>query len=400
MRLVDQPFSLGHLPYGIVDFEGATHLAVRLHDSAISLESLRRAGLLSRLPLTSRETVADSLNPLLALPRQAHLDLRKRCGELLQAKEHEKIEGAVLELTPYPEDDARVRNPLQAGDYVDFYCSRHHAYRVGCLFRSPAEALPEQYFHLPIGYHGRSSTLRVSGEPVTRPQGITSGPAFGPSQRLDYELEVAFVLRGCERPVDPDQAADLLFGLLLLNDWSARDIQAYEYKPLGPFLGKSFATSVAAWVTPWDAVQEWRRPNRDSDHPVLPHLQESQPHHLDIPLWAHLSGPQAEGEICHTSLRHLAWSAAQMVAHLTSNGTVIRAGDVIATGTVSGPEEEEAGCLLERTDGGKRPLRVGPGERRFLQDDDTVTLLGGHTGVGLAPCRARVVSMTGASPRC
>lgn len=389
MRLVDRPFSLAHLPYGIVDFgEPAPHLAVRLDDTAISLAVLRRAGLLPEL--AAAQTEARSLNPFLSLPRARHLELRQRLSQLLASQEQHGARGATLPLRPYPEDDERVLNPIDAGDYVDFYCSRHHAFRVGCLFRSPEEALPEQYFHLPIGYHGRSSTLQVSGRPVRRPKGITAGPSFGPSQRLDYELEMAYLLRACDHPVRPDQAAELIFGVVLLNDWSARDIQAYEYRPLGPFLGKSFATSLGAWVTPWEALEPWRQANTDSEHPVLEHLAESGQHHRDLPLWAHLECDEGEAELCATNLRHLAWSPAQMLAHLTSNGTLIRAGDLIASGTVSGPETGAEACLLERTDGGKTPFPLARGERRFLHDGDTLTLLGGHPGVGLAPCRARL----------
>lgn len=389
MRLVEHPFSLRHLPYGIVNFGEATpHLAVRLDDTAISLAVLRRAGLLPEL--TAYETDAASLNPLLLLDPINHLELRERLGQLLEREEHLEARGATLALRPYPEDDANVLNPINAGDYVDFYCSRHHAFRVGCLFRSPQEALPEQYFHLPIGYHGRSSTIQVSGRPVFRPKGITAGPAFGPSARLDYELEMAYLLRPCDHPVSPDEAANLIFGVVLLNDWSARDIQSYEYRPLGPFLGKSFATSVGAWVTPWQALEPWRQSNTDSNHPVLPHLIEQGRHHLELPLWAHLESEDGNAEVCATNLRHLAWSPAQMLAHLSSNGTLIRAGDLIASGTVSGPETGAEACLLERTDGGKRPFQLARGERRFLHDGDTLTLLGGQAGVGLAPCRARI----------
>ena len=393
MRLVDQPFSLQHLPYGIVNFPDGTHLCVRLENQAISLESLRQANFLDGLPLEERHTKTATLNPFLELPKAIHLAVRQRLQKLLSDNIHRDLSHAVRPLAPYPYDDIHVLNPISAGDYVDFYCSRHHAYRVGCLFRGPENALPEQYFDLPIGYHGRSGNIIVSGQNFSRPQGITSGPSFGPSQRLDYELEVGFLLRPSDEPKTPDQAAELLFGIVLLNDWSARDIQAFEYRPLGPFLGKSFATSVGAWVTPWEALQPWVQNNTDSDHTVLPHLQETGQHHIDFPLHAHLEGEDGQAEICATNLKHLAWSAAQMVAHLSSNGSRIRPGDLIATGTISGPETGAEGCLLERTDGGKQPLALDrPGaERRFLKDGDTVTLLGGHLGVGLAPCRAQLL---------
>ena len=398
MKLIEQPFSLQHLPYGVVNFGRSNHLAVRWEDRAISVDRLREAHLLKPLQLGVEHTRCDSLNPLLTLDRETQLTLRKLLTILLGRGDHLNVDGAILELEPYPHDDPRVKNPVSAGDFVDFYCSRHHAYRVGCLFRGPENALPEQYFHLPIGYHGRSSTIIESGRPVKRPQGILptqvmESPQYAPTQRLDYELEVAFLLRPCDRPLPPDEAVNLIFGVVLLNDWSARDIQSFEYRPLGPFLGKSFATSVGAWVTPWEALSSWLTPNNDSQHPVLPHLSEQNPHHLDCPLWAHLNTESdGEAELCQTNLSHLAWSAAQMVAHLTSNGTIIRAGDLIATGTVSGPAEGSEACLLERTENGKQPLKLSKEgrTRAFLQDGDTVTLAGGHPGVGLAPCRAIV----------
>lgn len=388
MTLIDDPFSLNHLPYGIVTFTGDTHLAIRLKDEAISLEVLREYGLLNLPELTQAVTRTTSLNPLINLPPSTLSHLRDQLGRALSQKIPPQ---ARCRLAPYPQDDKQVLSPILPGDYVDFYASQHHAFRVGCLFRGPDQALPSQYFDLPIGYHGRTSTLLVSGTPIKRPQGITAGPCFGPTRQLDYELEVAFLLHPCSQPVTPDDAAKLLFGMTLLNDWSARDIQAYEYRPLGPFLGKSFATSIGAWVTPIQAFSRYLTHNKDSNHPVLPHLQEKAPHHLDIPLWANLDIGSASTTLCKTSLRHLAWSAAQMVAHLTSNGTIIRPGDLIATGTISGPQTGSQACLLERTSAGKHPFAVGASTRTFLEDGDTITLLGGYPGLGLAPCRGQII---------
>ncbi len=370
------------------------HLCVRLDNYAVSLDVLRRAHLLKEIKLSEEITRTDTLNSLLTLPREQLQRLRERLSELLGRGEHLNVEGAIRELSPYPQDDPSVKNPLCPRDFVDFYCSRHHAHRVGCLFRGPENALPEQYFHLPIGYHGRSSTVVVSGANIERPQGIVGAdsPQFQPTARLDYELEVGFVLRGHRGRLTPDKAWDLIFGVVLVNDWSARDIQAFEYKPLGPFLGKSFATSIGAWITPLEALSDWRGPNLDSQHPVLPHLAEANHNHLDLPLSATLLTERgAQTELCSSNLKHLAWSAAQMVAHLSSNGTVISAGDLIATGTVSGPEKGARACLLERSEGGKKPLTVGSEERIYLADGDTVTLLGGHPGIGLAPCRGTVI---------
>lgn len=390
------PFSIQHLPYGVVQFGTKPHVCVRLDDQAISLDTLRREHLLKPLRLDSAVTIAENLNPLLSLPPDDLKILRERLSALLARGEHHPLKGGVRSLAPYPADDPQCLNPLRPTDFVDFYCSRHHAHRVGCLFRGPENALPEQYFHLPIGYHGRSSTIFRSDTDIPRPSGIVSGdpPLFTPSKRLDYELEVGFVLRGHRGRLSPEEAWDLLFGVVLLNDWSARDIQAFEYKPLGPFLGKSFATSIGAWVTPLEALAPWRRPNGDSHHSVLPHLRESGEHHLDLPLEAYLTTQDGqEALICSSNLKNLAWSAAQMVSHLSSNGSIISPGDLIATGTISGPDKGAEACLLERSEGGKVPLSIGSASRTFLEDGDRVTLLGGHTGVALAPCRGTITAV-------
>lgn len=394
MKLIENPFSLLHLPFGVVNFGETPHVCVRLDDYAISLDMLRRKHLFKTLALEERHTRTDSLHPLLEMSHDELNTLREALVQILGRGDHLNVAGCMKTLEPYPEEDPKVRIPIQPRDFVDFYCSRHHAHRVGCLFRGPENALPEQYFDLPIGYHGRSSTIFGSGTPVARPQGIVKGdsPSLKPSERLDYELEVGFVLRGHRGPLSPDEAWDLIFGVVLVNDWSARDIQSFEYKPLGPFLGKSFATTIANWVTPIAALTDWCCPNEDSQHEVLPHLSESEHHHLDLPLTATLlTQAREEVEICSTNLKNLAWSAAQMVSHLSSNGTILSPGDLIATGTVSGPEQGSRACLLELTDGGKTPFVSGSVSRTFLQDGDAVVLLGGHQDLGLAPCRGQIL---------
>lgn len=392
---IQNPFSIDHLPYGVVNFGNDTpHLCVRFQDLAISLEVLRRQGDLTPDCLTQSVTLCRNIGPFLKLSTADHAQVRSLLQKAISDGDHSRIEGSFLELAPYPDDDGRVLCPVQPRDFVDFYSSRHHAFRVGCLFRGPENALPEQYFHLPIGYHGRSSTIVPSGREIARPSGIVRGepPKFQPSDRLDYELEVGFVLKGQQGRLSPEKAWEKIFGVVLVNDWSARDIQAFEYRPLGPFLGKSFATSVGCWVTPLEALRNYIAPNLDSDHSVLPHLSESQPHHIDLPLSATLTSASGESEvICRTNLKNLAWSAAQMVAHISSNGTIISAGDLIATGTVSGPENDARACLLELTEGGKTSLALGAEQRTFLLDGDTLTIQGGHEGLGLAPCRGRIV---------
>jgi fumarylacetoacetase len=305
--------------------------------------------------------------------------------------------------------------PVHAGDYTDFYASIHHATNVGRLFRPDQPLLPN-YKHVPIGYHGRASSLVVSGTPVRRPWGQSKAedadaPAFAPSKVLDYEVEAGLVIgRGnaLGTPIPIRYAEDHLFGLCLLNDWSARDIQKWEYQPLGPFLAKSFATSLSPWVVTWEALAPFRvspaaRPVGDPD--PLPYL-EADPGHpgaVDLTLEMSLQTPsrRAQGlspvRLSRSRARDLYWTPGQLVAHHASNGCNLGAGDVLGTGTISGPEDGNRGCLLEMTRGGKEPVELPNGEtRRFLQDGDEVILTGhceaaGFARIGLGECRGTVL---------
>jgi fumarylacetoacetase len=272
-------------------------------------------------------------------------------------------------------------------DYVDFYASEHHATNVGKIFRPDNAALPPNWKHLPIGYHGRSGTVVVSGTDVVRPTGQRKGPTdpapvFGPSIRLDIEAELGFVLGGATplgSRVCVDDAPDHLFGLVILNDWSARDVQAWEYVPLGPFLGKSFATSVSAWVTPLDALEPARvsLPGQ-TDPPVLPYL-EGRARGIDVHLEVSLNGTV----VSRPEYSTMYWSPEQMLAHLTVNGASLRDGDLFGSGTVSGPEKDSRGSLLELTWNGTEPLTLSDGSTRgFLEDGDTVTMTAWAPGHG------------------
>jgi fumarylacetoacetase len=272
---------------------------------------------------------------------------------------------------------AELGMPFEVADYVDFYSSLDHATNLGRMFRPDAEPLLPNWRHLPVGYHGRSGTVVPSGTPVRRPVG--QRPEFGPSARLDIELEAGFVIGTPSQmgePVPVERALGHVFGMVLVNDWSARDIQAWEYQPLGPFLGKSFATSVSHWMVPLDELADRRVPREPQDPEPLPYLAE-EPWAYDIALKVELNGT----EIATSNTRHLYWSIAQQIAHLTVNGASLRTGDLLATGTISGPEREERGSLIELSWNGQEPIELADGSTRtFLEDGDEVVLGGDPLG--------------------
>jgi fumarylacetoacetase len=270
----------------------------------------------------------------------------------------------------------RLHLPFEVADYVDFYSSREHAENMGRLFRPDADPLPPNWLHLPIGYHGRSGTVVVSGTPIVRPKGQLKPPdeppVYAPTRRLDIELELGFVIGTPSRlgqPVPTTDALDHVFGAVLVNDWSARDIQGWEYQPLGPFLGKSFATSVSPWVVPVDELT--RTPAEPQDPPPLAYLSVPENWAFDIDLEVRLNGRT----ISRTNARHLYWNVEQQVAHLTANGASLRTGDLLATGTISGPTHDSVGSLIELTRNGAEPIELANGETRtFLEDGDEVIL--------------------------
>jgi fumarylacetoacetase len=310
---------------------------------------------------------AQSLNPLMARGPAAWAEAAGRARELLDRGDH------VLPLA-----DLETHLPFTVADYVDFYSSREHATNLGRLFRPDAEPLLPNWLHLPVGYHGRAGTIVPSGTPIVRPSGQTKAPdapepSFGPSRRLDVELELGFVVgvpSRLGRPVPLADALDHVFGVVLVNDWSARDVQAWEYQPLGPFLGKSFATSISVWVVPLSELESRRVALPPQDPEPLPYLR-GDPWAYDLALELELNGEV----VSRTSARHLYWSVEQQVAHVTVNGASLRTGDLLAAGTISGPGRHERGSLIELTWNGAEPLRLADGsERTFLEDGDEVVL--------------------------
>ena len=381
-------FPIQNLPFATFDGGAGAHVGVAIGDRVLDV---------------TKALQIPTLLGVMAMPKSARVDLRQQIQHLL-VRRMPGIDTCLL-----PMSEVELLLPCEIGDYTDFYASIHHATNVGSMFR-PDNPLMPNYKWLPVGYHGRASSIVVSGTPVRRPWGQTSEraggpPAFIPTRRLDYELEVGAFLGPGNRqsePIPAPQAADHLFGVCLLNDWSARDIQAWEYQPLGPFLSKSFATSISPWVVTMEALEPFRRvpqPRPPSDPQPLPHLGAGKDDAYDITLEVWLRSARM-AEAVRVSRSHFAalyWTLSQMVAHHASNGCPLRPGDLIGSGTVSGAEKENRGCLLELTWRGSEPLELPNGEiRKFLEDGDEVTLRGwceapGFRRIGLGESSGKVL---------
>ncbi len=413
---VGSDFPLQNLPFCAFETSPAeeVHLGAGIGDFVLDLHATASAGLFDHLGAEVRSAcTGPHLNPLMQCGRAANSLLRHSIMRLLR-EDADAAHRSRIESFLYPQTGTAFRLPVQVGDYSDFYASVHHATNVGRLFRPDQPLLPNYKF-IPIGYHGRASSLVVSETAITRPRGQTQSasdghPSFGPTKQLDYEIEVgAYIGAGntLGQPISIDSAEQHLFGISLLNDWSARDIQAWEYQPLGPFLGKSFATSLSPWVVSMEALAPFRvpiAPRPAGDPAPLPYLRSpaTSPGALDITLEVHLS----TAAMCQASvppvllsssnLRDLYWSFAQMLTHHTSNGCNLRTGDLLASGTVSGPSDRSLGSLLEITRRGSHPLRLPGGELRgFLEEGDQVILRGfcerpGVPRIGLGECRGIV----------
>jgi fumarylacetoacetase len=385
----DGPYGLAHLPYGVFSTakDPAPRIGVRIGDQVLDLRALATGTFF--LPWIRPAFHEQGLGGFMAMGPAAWRLVRHQLTELLADRRHADQSATLL--TPVAK--TRMHLPFNVADYVDFYASEEHAANLGRLFRPDSEPLLPNWKHLPVGYHGRAGTVVPSGTPITRPRGQRKSKdglvEFGPSARLDIETEVGFVVGvGTElgTPVSPDAFAEHVFGAVLVNDWSARDIQAWEYVPLGPFLGKSFATSIGHWVTPLDALAAATTAAPEQDPAPLGYLQETRRYAYDLTMSVRWNGT----EVSRPPYRGMYWTPAQMLAHMTVNGASLRTGDLFASGTVSGPEPGQRGSFLELTWGGKDPVVLGGGETRaFLEDGDTVEITatapaaGGGT-IGLA----------------
>jgi fumarylacetoacetase len=399
-------FPIQNLPFGAFR---PGHIGVGIGNQILDLQ---------RCPLpieTAQACSSKSLNQLLALTPVHWSELRLWLSRALRAdatdwKENRSLLSEVL----VPMKDAEMLVPAEIGDYTDFYASIDHATNVGRLFRPDHPLLPN-YKYLPIAYHGRASSIVISGTAIRRPLGQTktaavNTPAFGPTQSLDYELEVGFFIGGQNNlgePVPIESAESRIFGLCLLNDWSARDIQSWEYQPLGPFLAKSFATSISPWVVTLEALTPFRAAayQRSSTLPHLESGENSEQGAIDLTLEVLIRSKQKCAPLSRTNAKNLYWTMAQMVTHHASNGCNLRPGDLLATGTISGPGDDEHGCLLELTRNGAEPIRLPDGETRsFLEDDDEIILRGycereGFVKIGFGECRGTISAASAARQR-
>ncbi len=392
------PFPATNLPYGVFSHDGELpRVGVALGDQVLDLAPLAAAEGLDG----GHAFEAPSLNPFLAMGRPAWAAVRSWLVELLEHEGYREL----VESHLVPQDEVQLHLPFEVADYVDFYSSEHHAENVGRIFRPDGDALTPNWKHLPIGYHGRAGTVVVSGTDVVRPSGQrrppdADGPTYGPSVRLDIEAEVGFVVgvpspQGTQVPVGDFRQH--VFGVCLLNDWSARDLQAWEYVPLGPFLGKSFATSVSPWVVPLDALLDARVAGPVQDPAVLPYLQRRSDWGLDLQLEVSWNGTV----VSRPPFGQMYWTPDQQLAHLTVNGASLRTGDLYASGTVSGPAEDQRGSFLELTWNGTEPVTLADGSTRaFLEDGDEVSITAWAPGaegtrIGFGEVRGRVLPTRG-----
>jgi fumarylacetoacetase len=403
-------FPIQNLPYGVFRPRegGPARPGVRIGDLVLDLRALEETGGFEGCARLPRGTfAAPDLNAFLALGRPAWREARETLSRLLRAGEPRSAsDGSFRERLLRKAADVEALLPARIGDYTDFYSSKEHATNVGIMFRGKDNALMPNWVHLPVAYHGRASSVVPSGTPVRRPRGQikpddAEAPLLVPTRQLDFELEMGFLIGpGNElgRPIPVAEARDHVFGLVLVNDWSARDVQRWEYQPLGPFTSKNFATTISPWVVTLDALEPFRCAGPPQDPEPLPYLREAGDGAHDVRLEVRLKSREMDAPVAisKSNSRYLYWSIAQQLAHHTITGCNVRAGDLMASGTISGPDEGSRGSLLELAWRGTRPLSLpGGGTRTFLEDGDTVEISGWCEGngyrIGFGECRGTVL---------
>ena len=379
----DSDFSIYNIPFGIFSGkEGRKRIGTRIGNTIIDLEVVSNTGLFQDIEIDPDVFESTFLNSFIAQGKEITNAVRNRIQETFTDQ------NSILKNYPkvfFNPGDVLMHLPVDTKDYTDFYSSIDHATNVGIMFRDPENALLPNWKHLPVGYHGRASSIIPSGTNVHRPKGQTKPkdgpPVFGPCRLLDFELEMAFIIgqkSALGNSISTAQAPNYIFGMVLFNDWSARDIQKWEYVPLGPFLGKSFASSISPWIVTMEALADYRVPGQKQEPQILPYLEYEGDHHYDIKLEVGLTPRDStESIICGSNYKHLYWNMIQQLAHHTVNGCNINIGDMMASGTISGPEKGSYGSMLELSWGGKQIVNLDDGnERKFLADYDTITMYG------------------------
>lgn len=385
----DSDFPIQNLPFGIFSYQNREpRVGVAIGNYVLDLSILAEEGFFDNIAISDTSVFYEGeLNHFIALGKPTWRAVRQRLSELLQEENKELKENTeTREKALQLQSEVQMHLPVKVGDYTDFYSSIEHATNVGSMFRDPKNALLPNWKHLPVGYHGRASSIVVSGTEIYRPKGQSipnpeQTPIFGASQRMDFELEMAFITGGntnLGESISTEQAEDYIFGFVIFNDWSARDIQKWEYQPLGPFLAKSFASSISPWVVTKDALEPFRVPTPKQETEVLPYLQFEGNKNFDINLEVFIQPEGSEEKlVCQSNSKYLYWNTNQQLAHQTVNGCPIKVGDMYASGTISGPTPDSYGSMLELTWAGKNPIQMPDGtERKFLQDNDTVIMRG------------------------
>ncbi|WP_396158132.1 fumarylacetoacetase [Flavobacterium sp.] len=381
-------FPIQNIPFGVfLTKEDVITIGTRIGDYAIDLGALQQLHYFEGIELTDDMFMQDTLNDFISDGKKTWRLVRSRIGDIFDSnnpklrdnKEHRDI-------IIFKMEDVEMQLPVLIGDYTDFYSSKEHATNLGKMFRDPENALLPNWLHIPVGYHGRSSTIVPSGIPVHRPMGQTlpngeSTPVFGPSRLVDFELETAFITTDANimgENIAINEAEDYIFGMVLLNDWSARDIQKWEYVPLGPFLAKNFASSISPWIVTMDALEPFKTKGPIQEPMPLPYLQQKGKHTYDINLEVYIEPENvAPSLVSKSNFKYMYWTMSQQLAHHTSNGCRVNSGDMMGSGTISGPTPDSFGSMLELTWGGKNPIKMNDGsERKFINDNDTVIMKG------------------------
>ncbi len=403
----DTDFPIQNIPFGVfLTRDDIITVGTRIGDYAIDLGALHQLGYFNGIQLTDDIFLQDTLNDFISDGKKTWRLVRNRIAEIFDEKNTAlKDNTSHYDRVIFRMDEVEMQLPVQVGDYTDFYSSKEHATNVGTMFRDPENALLPNWLHIPVGYHGRSSSIIPSGINVRRPNGQTlpdgaENPVFGPSRLVDFELEMAFITTDANdlgEPIPINEAEDYIFGLVLFNDWSARDIQKWEYVPLGPFLAKNFASTISPWIVTMDALQPFKVESPKPIKELLPYLKSTGKKSYDIHLEVYITPENSKStKVTTSNFKYMYWNMSQQLAHHTVNGCPVKSGDMMGSGTISGPTPDSYGSMLELSWKGEKPVKLEDGsERKFINDNDTVTLRGycknDKVRIGFGECSTKIL---------